>query len=315
MLEISKKIINDYVIRKTDQQKLSFIKLIDENYKCEIQYNKGIFKNRNIIIGDIETAKVVYTAHYDTPARLIIPNIVSPKSLLRTIIIQVILALVLVIPTLLIGRFAQNVIFTLINLANIDLPFIATYLLVLISNYGLIVTLLILMFIGPANKTNLNDNTSGVVTLLELYDKLTEEQRKECAFVFFDNEEKGLIGSSYFNKKYKKLMKDRFLVNFDCVGDGDFVFIHYNKNAKDKKETITNCFSENEKKVLLNSNGFSQYSSDQIWFKNAIGVATLKYNKTLGYYLDKIHTSKDTNLDEKNIEYIVESFVKYQENL
>ena len=43
-------------------------------------------KHNNIIIGDIEQAEVVFTAHYDTPATSIIPNLMMPlnKILLYT---------------------------------------------------------------------------------------------------------------------------------------------------------------------------------------------------------------------------------------
>lgn len=61
-----------------------------------------------------------------------------------------------------------------------------------------------LVMIGPANKHNANDNTSGVVTLLEIARSLPESQRGKVCFVLFDLEEAGLIGSAAYRKAHKK---------------------------------------------------------------------------------------------------------------
>ena len=47
------------------------------------------------------------------------------------------------------------------------------------------------------------------------------------------------------------------------------------------------------------------YPSDQAGFPMAIAVAALKYKKPFGYYMDRIHTVKDTVMDEGNIEYLL----------
>ena len=61
--------------------------------------------------------------------------------------------------------------------------------------YAAIWILLGLMMFGQANKHNANDNTSGVVTLLEIAGTLPENQRDKVCFVLFDLEEAGMIGS------------------------------------------------------------------------------------------------------------------------
>ena len=73
---------------------------------------------------------------------------------------------------------------------------------------------------GIRNKHNANDNTSGVLTLLYIMKKLPPNMRNKVCFVFFDNEEKGLLGSKAMNKKYKDLFLAKLVINFDCVGNG-----------------------------------------------------------------------------------------------
>ena len=47
--------------------------------------------------------------------------------------------------------------------------------------------------------------------------------------------------------------------------------------------------------------GFGFYPSDQRHFRLGTGVCALKKNRVFGYYMDKIHTGKDTVLDEENV--------------
>lgn len=66
MNEFSSKIIIESIPRVSKSQKEDFIKSLSSKYQCNIQQNKsGSLKN--IIIGDINTAKVIYTTNYDVP--------------------------------------------------------------------------------------------------------------------------------------------------------------------------------------------------------------------------------------------------------
>ena len=110
------------------------------------------------------------------------------------------------------------------------------------------------MVAGPANKRNANDNTSGVILLLEILSQLTEEQRAQTAIVFFDNEEIGLLGSAQFKKRYWKEMETKLLINFDCVSDGDYFLIAETKAAKEKYgDALESTFLSTETKDMINN--------------------------------------------------------------
>jgi Zn-dependent M28 family amino/carboxypeptidase len=163
---------------------------------------------------------------------------------------------------------------------------------------------------GPANKHTANDNTSGVITLVELYCAMTPQQRSKAAFVFFDNEENGLLGSSTLKAAYKKQgINSKLLVNFDCVSDGDYLMLVLKKKAdKAYREVFAQSFcSEGNKQILLETEKSAFYPSDQKLFDYGVGVAALKKGKRIGYYMDKIHTAKDTAFDEANIQLLVRS--------
>ncbi|MBQ7124416.1 MAG: M28 family peptidase [Oscillospiraceae bacterium] len=298
MTDISKEILEKYQIRKTRKQKTAFIEFMRAHFPELKIEEDAIGYSRNIVIGNVETAKAVFTAHYDTCAVMPIPNFIMPKSVL----ISVLYAFVLVIPMLLIGSFVGGLAAFLL-----DDPSIAN-LFALTTYWGI----LLLMLLGPANKHTVNDNTSGVITLIELLSTMTPEERAQSCFVFFDNEEKGLFGSSTYAKEHKKVMADKLLVNFDCVSDGDHLMFILNKKAlPEYREQLEGAFSGIEdKNILIESGKGVYYPSDQKSFKKNIGVASFKKSK-LGLYMDRIHTPRDTVMDERNIEVLVDGTIKF----
>lgn len=250
---------------------------------------------KNLILGDVEKAEVIYTAHYDTCAVMIVPNFSTPKNIVPYLIYQ-----------------------TLLVIAIFGLGNIACYLTnKWLGAYGMVAWdivvygILALMMFGPANKHTANDNTSGVITLVETYEAMSEDQRNKCAFVFFDNEELGLFGSMAFKKKYGTKLNSKLIVNFDCVSDGDTLMLVINKkNYSNYRDTLKEAFSHPGMAVLVESSKNTFYPSDQLHFSTGVGVAALNKSNIVGYYLDKIHTPSDTVFKENNIDYIKTGAIK-----
>jgi Zn-dependent M28 family amino/carboxypeptidase len=160
---------------------------------------------------------------------------------------------------------------------------------------------------GKPNPHTVNDNTSGVITLCEIWAAMTEQQRAKTAFVFFDNEENGLLGSAYFRNLHKKDGLDKkLMINFDCVSDGEHMLFVLNKPAlKNYGEAFAAAFpSTDDHTVWLESASNTLYPSDQGNFPVSAGVAALKKKKGIGLYMNRIHTPKDTVLQEQNISYL-----------
>ena len=296
MTELSRLIFDKYQIRKSKNQKTEFINLLKEHMPVNIQTG-GLLKSRNIIVGDVEKADVVFTAHYDTCAVMPFPNFITPKN----IVVYLLYSLLICVP-----------IFVVMIAVNAALSFITTdftvhYILSLVMVWGM----LYLLMAGPANKHTANDNTSGVITLCEIYSKMNEKQKQKVAFVFFDNEEIGLVGSSLFKKQYGKMMENKLLVNFDCVSDGDNILFSVSKAAQQQyMDKISTAFAARDKNIMVEKGEKVFYPSDQAHFKKNVAVAALKHKKFIGYYMDRIHTPKDTVFDERNIELLSDGAVK-----
>ena len=301
--------MDEMQVRKSRKQKEAFRawlcgELEAAGYAPAVE--KG-FASRNVVAGDPDKAKVLLTAHYDTQPVLPVPNFITPRNPFFFALYQVLI----VLPLFVAVAVEEGV---LISAARaLGAEEILWWLAPLAS------TVLCAFFIwwimdGKANKHTANDNTSGVLTLLETALALPPEHRERVCFVFFDNEEKGMFGSAAFVKKHKAAKKNTLVLNFDCVSDGDSIqFFPQKKLKKDEAalERIEAAFLPAGGKDVQVVRGFSMYPSDNANFKRGAGVCALKHNKAVGYYMDRIHTSKDTVLDEANIALLRDGALRY----
>lgn len=288
-------VLKNYPVRKTKKQKSTFrdavIFYLDKlGYSVKIE--KGICGVRNIVAGDPEDAEYLVTAHYDTPAQLPFPNMITPCNSIAFGLWQMAMLIMLLIIPCGVGAVIGYV---------CDSFNVGHYVMI-----GLMVIELVLMMVGPANPNNANDNTSGVVTVLDIATNIPVELRDKVCFVLFDLEEAGLFGSSSYTTAHPKVSKNQIVMNLDCVGDGAHIRLF--PSAKLKKDAdkmaIVNrchgcCFDNRDFKV--HTKGFSHYPSDNMMFRYGVGISALKYNGIGWLYCDKIHTAKDVTLDEKNV--------------
>ena len=305
MNSINREIFEKHQVRKTKKQKTLFRKYLTESltslgYKTKVE--KGSLGSKNLIVGDPETAKVVFTAHYDTCPVLPFPNFNTPTSIPIYILYQIILTALLLIPSVLLCIFAELALYALstpdaeLHLSS-DIVFIILYL-------GLIGTLYLMLF-GPANKHTANDNTSGVTTLIDIMVNMDPAVRDNAAFIFFDNEEIGLIGSSSYAKAHPAVRNEKLVINFDCVSDGNYMLFALRRGAVKHEKLIKEAFSSGDGIVSKVCDRGVFYPSDQHNFSCGVGVAALRRSRICGVlYLSRIHTRRDTVYKEENISYI-----------
>ena len=296
-------VLTAYPVRKGKKKKQAFREDVlayakSLGYECSVE--KGSLGANNVIIGDPKQAEYLVTAHYDTCARLPFPNLITPCNFWTFMAYQL---FVVVVMFAFVGAIGG-----VVYLLTKD-GFWAYW-----SGYMSLWVFIILMLVGPANKTNANDNTSGVVAVLEIAKNLPQVYRGKVCFVLFDLEEAGLIGSASYQSKHKKETKNQVVLNLDCVGDGDEIMLFPTKKLKKdaaKMEALrTACGQFGAKSVALHEKGFSVYPSDQANFPYGVGIAAFRRNKWAGLYCSRIHTHKDTILEEENVNILCGQMIK-----
>ena len=190
MTETTKTILDKYQVRKTKKQKSEFIDYLTstaKNMGYTPKVESGSLGVRNVVIGDVSKAKVVYTAHYDTCPALPFPNFITPKNFLIYFLYQIFITLIfLVIPLV-----ALEVIFMAIAKAS-GLGEELSHIIFMVIYFLVLGGFLAHTMAGPANKHTVNDNTSGVAVHLNIMAQIQPEDKAKVAFIFFDLEEAGI---------------------------------------------------------------------------------------------------------------------------
>lgn len=294
MLNMPMDVLQQFPVRKSKEQKQAFRDAV-QAYCQGLGYSVTVETAgngaHNLIIGDPRTAAYLVTAHYDTPPRMWLPNAVTPCNFPVYLLYQLLqvglLLLAAAIPGCIVGLLTHS--------KEIG------YLVGLAAYWAL----LILMMRGPANPSNANDNTSGVVTVLETARTMPANQRHKVAFILFDLEEKGLRGSSAYRKAHKAETEGQLILNLDCVGDGDEILLIPTKKVcqdEGKLRRLCTIVSRSGKKTIaVCHKGFRFYPSDQRNFPYGVAIGAFHRKKGIGPYYSRIHTPKDTVLDETNV--------------
>lgn len=300
MERLKKELLGPYEIRKTYAQKSAFIDWVcsfagENGINVTVEESGKTVRSRNIILGDVDKARTIITAHYDTCARMLLPNFSTPGCLPLFVLEQTLLTLMIGLGGWLAGR-------GIYMMAREGFSPLAAGLLSAFAGIAGALLVLMLMLAGPANPHTANDNTSGVLTVLLLAERMKD--KPGAAFVLFDHEEKGLFGSQAFIKAHPQAAR-RFLVNLDCVGDGDTLLYTGMKagmrmpQAKRLLAAMERIAPEYGMKTVSGEFPKWIYPSDQMLFPRGTAFAALKGKRIL--YMDRIHTARDTVLEERNI--------------
>ncbi len=302
-------ILRKYQARGSYRQKTIFInylkgRLEKSRYDKEIrvdEYRVRFFRTRNIIVGNPDEAEIFITAHYDTSPIWFCSFWLTPinPGLYR------------------IGLFRVGVlIFVLAGIITTAIALVGNGISFWVDIFiGVLLVIAFQLMFGIKNWNTANDNTSGVVTLTKILEKIPEEQRKNVCAIFFDNEEKGAIGS----KKVSQIMPNingKVLINFDCVGDGNNIVSLAKEEAM--KDNYYKLLNENFIKFseTFDVRYFSQKLNDKISssdhnnFDKGVAIYALN-NSFWGMYATKIHTLLDKQCREENINFLVTAMIAF----
>ena len=102
----------DFPVRKSDAEKKRFrewlISTLEMNKITASVETTRNGKNKNVIVGNPETAKTVFAAHYDTPAKSIVPNLMMPKNVVLLYLFHMIPILVILAASLIPAKLISS---------------------------------------------------------------------------------------------------------------------------------------------------------------------------------------------------------------
>jgi len=180
-------------------------------------------------------------------------------------------------------------------------------------NWSRVVLFILLFQMLIPNKKNSDDNTSGVIALLQLAKKMKENGMDNVKFIFVDNEEWGLFGS----KAHRKFLEREQLISphckvisIDCVGgSGKIPLIIRNGKSeyvdffqKEMQKEFELCKSDRMLLPFSDNYSFRKYGALNISFVERAKIP-------VGYYISNVHTSKDKEIDLPKIEKLTDVLI------
>lgn len=215
--------------RFNKNEKLRFLtgisqEFLDMDYKVDVKAAKvGKETNYNLYAGNIDTAKYVIAANYDTPPSTygILPyKLFNEKNRTLAVFISIILPMVILIAigALFIYKLAapewSNGVFGVLDVL---------YTVILLLIFGIMYHIRS----GIGSQTNFLRNTSSVIALLSFASKLPKNQRKNVAFVLTDF---GCI-NNIGDKLLSQAKSDKSIViHLDCIGNSEELYLFYPHN-------------------------------------------------------------------------------------
>ena len=168
MNEFAERIERDFPVRRKEKEKVDFRTWLVYTLK-ELGYSPKLESGTsalsaggnvtNVVVGDIEKAKIVLAAHYDTGVREVLPPLICPTRPATYMLYEALMPLLALAVSFLISF---GVTFAL-NMPNMTLPL---FLLLLVVG-------LFYPKYGKSETNNKNATTSGVIALLEVAKALT----------------------------------------------------------------------------------------------------------------------------------------------
>lgn len=253
----------------------------------------------NVVAGDPDRARIFLCTHYDTAARSLLPNFVSPTNVAAHVLYHFMAAVLLAAAAFL---TALAVSFPL-NQPGLMLPLFLV----------LAVGLLWAAAYGPACQANANGGSSGVLAMLAIARAASFDKR--VCLVFLDNNAKNLLGASAFRKKHVNQAGGALFLNFDCVGDGEHLLLMPSKYSRwdaGLLDALERAFPDTgtvHPRILRK--GLQYYPSDHRRFKYNVAVCACRHLAGLGYYIPHLGTKRDTVLRAENIGYIAQCMARF----
>lgn len=278
--------------RKNKDKFLSVVdnKLKEMGYKTQHHHFKGLLSSVNLET-ECENAEYIFIAHYDTATIMPFWMVWLMK---------------------LTGINRQLLLIGIMMAFMIPFEFIADSYPIAANAISVIFWLTFLTLFIPT-PSNYDDNTSGVITLLELAKSCKEKGIENVKFLFVDNEELGIIGSTaqrQFYEKHNLIPEGCKIISIDCVGGkGEIPLIIRNSNSEyihQFEEAIKNEFNECKTvKMLLPASdnyAFSKYGALNISFVSKSIIPG-------GYAINNIHSPADKHIDLEKIRKLCDGII------
>lgn len=268
-----------------------------------IDGNSGLYKVKNLFVGNMKSAKVVITVPYDTPPKVYWPNpkyypLNGNRSNLKGF-------LPLYGPALII----YAIIFIILSFQNQILP---NEIMRSLFSVGAMVILIFMMYYllhGFTNKHNATRNSASIIAALEIAKSLSKDDKRKVAFLFTDKNIRRHAGAKVAMEEFKNQEKNPTIIALNCIGTGKDMAIGYLANSRKVAQEINRKLKVRLKQVQIDNTMCIQSPMEH--FLKAVMISAGTFDDKNELCVAGTGTGKDCHIDDENIAKVVQMIITY----
>ncbi len=292
MQKFFERITREYPLRRKSQEKENMRTFLVGQSRT-LGYDAKLSSRRratNVVVGDMEKAKIVLCARYDTGLRELLPQFICPTRPVTYFLYQALTPVLMLLVSFILS-FALTF---AIQRPALTLPLFVVLLL----------GMLMYLRFGPSETRTANGNTSGVAALLGVMESLTPRHRGTVALAFLD------AGGGKALKANFPSLREKAVINVECIGCGDEILILPSKYTRwngELLDAINECFENTETKTcFLKTDGLVYYPSENRAFRYNSAICACKKVAGFGRFVKQL----SSEIDEENLEVVRKGLVK-----
>lgn len=298
--------------RYSQKQKQKFLIAIGQEFTqlgYSVKYandeKKGSNHSIDLFIGNLAEADTIICTHYDTGSHIIWPNyhyypLYGEKTMKNYRNVTLIPAM---ISTVLVVGLIYLVMYLLPFTGNAKPIFLAVSVFLGLLGISYLST-------GFGNKYNLNKNTASILSILEVARNLSEEDRKNIAFVLLDHGTGDNMGAQMIRQALPTTMDKRLFVYLDCIGRGENIVIGHKSNLAINAKRLKDNYKGEKNITLLECDAKRLTFTPTHFFTRAITVTCGNFDENKELFVDHINTGKDNFIEPENITEVANMIVR-----
>lgn len=301
-----------YGVRFTRAQKKKSIQALQEDFK-ELGYECSLIRGKklisradNYLFGNMKQMKNVIVVPYDTPERKFWHKVIyfpfdGTKTANKTMAATY-------VPILMLFVVVFGGLYGVQPLLD---SVVATTAISLVL-FALTIVLIYWMLHGIHNRKNYNRNSASIAVALELASKLDKNERRKTGFLFTDKNKMRFLGAESSANDFTNNGKSANFICLDCVTNGSNLMIGYNPQNRKAAQEIAKSYPQ--KKMTIETVKLSEdmrLQSAMSYFKRGVIIARGEVDKDGSLFVMGTGTGKDTSVDEKSADAVVEMLYQY----
>lgn len=304
-MDIRHLVLKKFPKRFSIHSKNNFLKELDQIFMEEGYTSKTIDKMsfrgkvKDQIYSFGKSAKLYIAVPYDTPSRIFWYQsqyfpLDGNRSMNKNMVATYVPAF------LFYGIILLFILFVSPNIQNLQLQVILN-----LAIFAGTISLLWMLFHGFGNRHNTNRNSSSIIAAVEFMQSLQADQKRKIGFVFVDRCDHNCPGAQLLAEHFLKQNKNPDVIWLDCIAKGDVFGIGYRTHGK-RLASLLHSGNKKDTIRLFDMNGNKCIQTVMNYFEKGILITSGEMDAKGSLVVKNTQTSKDKELDESNIQFIIE---------